>query len=395
MPSSTQLAGIEGFAVEGFGPVADAFAANFTEGLEVGAACCVYVDGRPVVDLWAGLADPATGMPWREDTPTVIFSISKALLAVLAHQQVEDGRLDLDRPIAEYWPEFAQAGKSAIPVRWVLNHRAGLMAVDRNLSLDEVLAWTPVIKAIEVQAPLWEPGSTWQYHPLTFGWLIGEVLRRITGRTPGDLLRSRVVDPLHLDLWLGLPEAEEPRVANRVRAVDEATEEPDSVVERARTMGSAFAGSLAAVFNDRRIHSAEVPAAGAIGTAQALAKMMAATVAEVAGIRLLRPDTVAGLIRPESESPSWLGTESVQERFSAGFMLDSDACRLLGPASFGHDGAGGELAFADIEHRVGFGYVASQMGDADDPRAHRLVTALRSCLVAGQPRTAARRRPGQ
>ena len=387
MSSALPATGIDGFTDEGFGPVADAFRANFADGLEVGAACAMYVDGRRVVDLWAGLADERTGRPWAKDTMTVIFSITKGLVAILAHRAVEDGHLDLDAPVATYWPEFAQAGKDEIPVRWLLSHRAGLMAVDRDLSLAEALAWTPVVKALEAQPPLWPPGSAWEYHALTYGWLVGEVLRRVAGQTPGALLRDQIAGPLRLDLWLGLPEAQEPRVATKVPSVAQTeASESGGVVDRAATMGAAFVGehSIGNGFNDPRIHAAEVPGAGGIGTARSLAKAFAATVQDVGGVRLLHPSTLGHLTRTESESPSWLGSETGPERFSSGFMLDSERFPMLGPTSFGHDGAGGQRAFADIDHRAGFGYVSNQMGGSgEDPRAARLVTALRSCLGGG------------
>jgi CubicO group peptidase (beta-lactamase class C family) len=196
---------IHGDADVGYGKVADVFADNFTTRGEVGAAVAVYAGGRKVVDLWGGTADIRTGRPWTADTPAVIFSCTKGIIAICAYLLVQQGRLDLDAPVVEYWPEFGQAGKADIPVRWLLAHRAGLPALDRGLTLDEVLAWQPVISAIERQAPLWPPGTAHSYHPMTYGWLVGEVIRRITGSTPGSFFREVVASRLDLRTWIGLP----------------------------------------------------------------------------------------------------------------------------------------------------------------------------------------------
>ena len=170
--------------------------------------------GSPkVVDLYGGTADPRTGRPWTPQTPVVVFSCTKGILAICAYLLVQQGRLDLDAPVTRYWPEFGQHGKADIPVRWLLTHQSGLPALDRPLSLDEVLGWDPVIKAIEAQAPLWRPGTAHSYHPMTYGWLIGEVIHRITGQLPGAFFRDALATPLGLRTWLGLPAGERDSVA--------------------------------------------------------------------------------------------------------------------------------------------------------------------------------------
>ncbi|MDQ4137584.1 MAG: beta-lactamase family protein, partial [Actinomycetota bacterium] len=199
---------VDGVVAPGFERVRERFA----EGLELGggAAVAVYVDGEPVVDLWGGIADRHTGRPWEHDTLGVAFSCTKGVLALVVLRLAEQGRLDLDAPVARYWPEFAQAGKAAIPVRWLLNHRAGLIALDEDLTLDQALDWAHVIRAIERQAPNWEPGTGHHYHTITFGWLVGEVIRRVTGRMPSEVIRelTRSIAP---DFWLGLPAEHEAR----------------------------------------------------------------------------------------------------------------------------------------------------------------------------------------
>ena len=183
---------VQGHVEEGWGKVADAFRANF-EGNpgEVGAACCVYVDGRPVVDLWGGLADREANRPWDKDTIVAVASTTKGATAICAHLLVQRGELDLDAPVVKYWPEFGAAGKEHIPVRWLLSHQAGLPVVDGPLTFEEACAWHPVIRALEAQKPEWEPGTEHVYHSVTFGFLVGELVRRITGKSLGTLLRRR------------------------------------------------------------------------------------------------------------------------------------------------------------------------------------------------------------
>ena len=187
-PRAGAHAVIDGEVDSGFGPVFDAFAANFDLRGEVGAAAAVYLRGRRVVHLWGGIADTRTGRPWTETTPALVFSCTKGVLAVAAYVLVEYGSLELDAPVARYWPDFARHGKESITVRSTLSHRAGLPALDRSLTRDEVLAWTPVIAAIEAQAPSWQPETAHTYHALTYGWLVGEVIRRISGESLGSFV---------------------------------------------------------------------------------------------------------------------------------------------------------------------------------------------------------------
>ena len=207
------MSAIAGRADPGFEGVEEAFRRNFSEHGEVGAACCLYVDGRPVVDLWGGQADAVSGRPWREDTLVLVFSASKGATAVCVNLLAERGELDLDAPVARYWPEFAEGGKGEIPVRWVLSHRAGIPAIDTELTREEVFAWDPVVEAIAAHEAHWEPGSAHGYHARTYGWILGEVVRRITGESLGRFFAREVAKPLGLDFYIGLPEALEPRVA--------------------------------------------------------------------------------------------------------------------------------------------------------------------------------------
>ncbi len=204
---------IDGWVAPGFEPVRDTFRANFERHGEVGAAVAFYVEGRPVVDLWGGLADPAKDRPWTEDTLQLVFSTTKGATAACANLLAQRGQLDIDAPVATYWPEFAQAGKASIPVRWILCHKAGLPWVDATMTLEEALSWEPVVRALEVQEPAWEPGTAHGYHATTYGWLVGEVVRRIDGRSLGRFWADEIAGPLGLEWWIGLPEELHHRVA--------------------------------------------------------------------------------------------------------------------------------------------------------------------------------------
>src|SRR5688572_14315514 len=204
---------IGGSVEPGFEGVADAFRANFEQHGEVGAATSVYVAGRKVVDLWGGVADRAAGTPYTEDSLQLVFSTTKGATAACANLLAQRGDLDVDAPVAHYWPEFKAAGKGDIPVRWLLCHKAGLPYVDAELTLEEALAWDPMIRALEEQAPVWEPGTAHGYHATTYGWLVGEVVRRISGKSLGTFFHDEIAEPLGLEFWIGLPDEQQARVA--------------------------------------------------------------------------------------------------------------------------------------------------------------------------------------
>lgn len=384
-------------AEPGYGGVVDAFKANFRERRDLGAACAVFVGGRQVVDLWGGIADKRSARPWAEDTAAVIFSCSKGILSICAYVLVEDGRLELDAPVARYWPEFAQHGKETITARWLLSHRAGLPVLDRDLTRPEVLAWEPVIRAIEAQAPLWAPGTAHSYHALTYGWLMGEVIRRITGSLPGVFFRKTLADPLGLHTWIGLPASARESVAwmepplpdedtPAARAIAQHLTEP--VAMRNLDMGGAFGFPVEngiVAFNDPEIQAAEVPAANGISTARSLARLYAGCVSEIDGPRILSLSSIDDAVRVQSSGRQLFGPPDSGQRWGTGFVLDSPPARpLLGDRSFGHDGAGGQLGFADDEFGVGFAYLSNQMGGLVDARANELTAAVKGCLVGAK-----------
>jgi len=196
-----------------FKRVRELFEAGFESGAEVGAGLCVYIDGREVIDLWGGFADKDRTRPWQRDTLANVYSTTKGITAICAHQLVERGELDLDAPVARYWPEFAQKGKAEIPVRMLLNHQAGLPAVAKPLAPDDIFDWGTMTRALAEQEPWWKPGTGHGYHALTYGWLVGELVRRVSGMGIGRYVREHIAAPLGAEFWIGLPEELDARVA--------------------------------------------------------------------------------------------------------------------------------------------------------------------------------------
>ncbi|ARI53995.1 serine hydrolase domain-containing protein [Streptomyces bacillaris] len=386
---------INGEVAAGFEPVRDAFAANFAQREDIGAAVCVYQDGRPVVDLWAGVADPDTGRPWERDTLQLVYSATKGATATAAHLLVQRGALDLDAPVAEYWPGFAANGKAEIPVRWLLSHRAGLVALDRAVPLDQALAWHPMTAALAAQRPQWTPGTAHGYHGRTWGWLVGEVIRRVSGRTPGRFFAEEIATPLGLDFFIGLPAGERDRVsrmAYRRPDVDLTTVPEEAVPEDLRDLVTAWrdpnslSNTAFAVtdpanidFDSPEVQAAELPSSNGIGTAHSLARMYASLIGEVDGVRLLTPETLASATEEQAHGRDQVMV--VPSRFGSGFMLPTAAIPMTGSAAFGHTGRGGSLGFADPEHLVAFGYVMNHIiSGSDDMRATALTNAVHKSL---------------
>jgi CubicO group peptidase (beta-lactamase class C family) len=372
-----------GWVDEGFGAVADTFAENFDLFPELGAAVTVYVGGRKVVELWDGEAAP--GRQWDRETVVPVFSCAKGLVSLDVHLLAQEGRLDLDAPIGDYWPSFVAAGKEKITSRMVLGHRAGIPVLDKTLSFEEVAAWTPVIAAIEEQKPLWEPGTSYEYHGHVFGFVLGEVVRRITGLRPGAYFRSVVGDPLGLRAWIGLPADELGSLARLTEAEGRPPMPgPEHLLTRIVTMNGAlvFPGlDVPHGWNDPALLGMELPGAGAVASATGLAGLYAAAVTGIEGReRLLTADTVTDAVRELSSGQGFLGFDA-GARWGSGYLLDSATFRpMLGARSFGNDGAGGQFAFGDDEYGVGFAYVANRMVGHGDARANRLITAVRNCL---------------
>ena len=386
---------IEGYVAPGFEPVRDAFAANFAEHGEVGAAVCVLQGGAPVVDLWGGWADPATRRPWLENTLAIVFSTTKGITAACIARLVERGALELDAPVARYWPEFAANGKSRISVRDVMTHRAGLPLVEGSFTLEQAAAGDPLAAALERQAPMWPPGSRHGYHARTYGWILAELVRRVCGERFGAVLTKEICAPLGIerDLFVGLPAEQDARVARTLPAPEPTSEHarelrlrfmrPDTL------MGQVLSGpsglfDYGEMWNTRLLRGAQMPSSNGIATARALARVYAALVGDgVDGVRLLAPATVEDFRAPQVE-----GADAVlmlPTRFGTGFALPPMLGAECPPACFGHPGAGGSLAFADPEGRLSFAYAMNQLhfGLTQDPRAGGLVAALYASLPRG------------
>lgn len=391
-----------GFVEPGFEGVREAFDANFSDHGEVGAAVAVYVQGRKVVDLWGGVCDPS-GTPYDEDTLQLVFSTTKGVTALCANLLAQRGELDVDAPVAEYWPEFAAGGKADVPVRWLLCHKVGLPYIAAPLTLEQLLAWDPAVDALAAQEPVWEPGTGHGYHAVTYGWLVGEVIRRVTGRSVGQFVADELAGPLGLDLWVGLPDDLQGRCApltNRGLPGSTAPADaegspmagkdlastikellgPDALILKALS-GSGEVLVEEGMFNRPEVRAAELPAANGVTNARSLAKLYAATIGEVDGVDgsagpLLTPATLAAAGEAQTTGPDKvLMFDTV---FGLGYMLSSAFSPYGGPRSFGHSGAGGSMAFADPEHGIGFGYAMNRMlaNLAGDPRTTALVRSV-------------------
>ncbi|MCX7621469.1 MAG: beta-lactamase family protein [Acidimicrobiales bacterium] len=402
---------IHGSVAPGFEPVREAFAANFERDLdplnamlagpgkcETGAAVAVFYRGQKVVDLWGGLADRRTGRPYTEDTLQLVFSTTKGVTAICANLLAHRGLLDLDAKVADYWPEFAKAGKADIPVRWLLCHRAGLPWVDVEMTIEDALDWDTVIEALEQQQPVWEPGTQHGYHATTFGWLVGEVVRRVSGKGVGQFVQDELAGPLGLDLWIGLPEKLHRRVAPlevvelptdpaMAAMVDQFIGPETNLGKALYAPGGAWSEHKFASFNLPEVWKAEIPAANCITNARSLAKLYAACVGEVQGpggaIRLFTDEWIDKAIERQTEGVDHI-IMGLDLQYGLGFNLPNEILKLGGHRSFGHYGAGGSVGFADPDYELGFGYVMNKMylGLTGDPRTASLIDATYEALAS-------------
>jgi len=371
--------------------VRDAFAENFAQGGEVGATVAATVDGKLVVDLWAGHADAARTRPWTRDTIVDIASSTKGLTTICAHRLVDAGLLDLEAPVARYWPEFAQAGKATIPVHFLLSHRAGLPAIDEPLPTEALYDWNRMTGALAAQKPWWEPGTRHGYHIFTFGYLVGEVVRRITGKSLGAYFREEVAEPLGLDCHIGLAAEHDARVAEFIAFPPPPPGQPDvlaALLKQAGPMVEKAHHNPPSTFADRNTRvwrAAEIPAGNAHTTARALARVYGALACggEVDGVHVLSPASIERARTVQETGPDAV-LFGLPTRFGLGFSLPSNGVGFgaASTSAFGCPGGGGSIGFADPEARVGFGYVMNQAQDAmpPDPRALRLIDALYASL---------------
>jgi CubicO group peptidase (beta-lactamase class C family) len=390
----------DGSVAPGFDAVTDAFEGNFAELGEIGAAVAVYHRGRLVVDLAAG-SDPVRGRPFTRESLMMVASCTKGATATCVLMLAEAGVLDLDEPVATYWPEFGQAGKGDVPLRWVLSHQVGLPYPDPDAGLSglDQFAGPALVRQLERQAPWWPPGSGVAYHPLTYGAMLGEVVRRVSGQSLGVWFAEHVAALLGLTFWIGLPSALDDRVAPSVWAQGRDAWAEEFAAAEAPARGSYAARRRAAMAalppmdpdpddpdSRRAYYGIEVPAANGITNARSLARMYAALIGHVDGVRLLSPGMLAAATTPQTDGVPALiesGTAGPDIRYGLGYQLRSPSVPGFGPASFGHNGAGGRLGIADPEAEVSFGYVCNSMhniGAHGDPRWASLLTAVQHCI---------------
>lgn len=385
MPASKPT--VHGSCADEFIAVKHEFERNFVERGEVGASVSVVAGGKVVVDLWAGTSDAALTLPWHRDTLTNVWSVSKGMTAIVAHQLADSGDLDLDAAVAHYWPEFAAAGKADIPVRWLLSHRSGVVGLapeQEALTADDLYDWEKVTSLLAAQAPFFEPGTVSGYQAISYGFLVGEVIRRVTGGTVGGYFARNVAEPLDVDFLLG---SVPPQDDGRCSEVLEPAPAPEIEAAMAHVLMAGRAAQ-AALLNPRPLgrmannpawRRAEIPSVNGHGTARALAVIYG--VLADGSDRLL---SAGALERARTSQGRCMdAVVGVWGEFGLGFTLGSDESSFgPNPKAFGHDGFGGSTGCADPERGVGFGYVMNQMGPLlrDDPRKMALLSALYGAL---------------
>ncbi|MGW0866490.1 serine hydrolase domain-containing protein [Streptomyces sp. NPDC002611] len=373
-----------------FTAVRRAFEENFRERGELGAAVAVTVGGATVVELWGGWADAERSRPWERDTLVNVWSTTKGPVALCAHILADRGLLDLDAPVAEYWPEFAAAGKEKVLVRHLLSHRAGLAGLREPHSLEQLCDWELTTQRLAATQPWWEPGTRSGYHALTYGHLVGEVVRRVSGLRPGAFLEREVAAPLGIDFRIGLPEKDVGRVAELVQPPVAASSEQAAVFAQ---LAPAAVAALtnppvsAAGAGTHGWRAAEIPAANGHGTALAVAELYGvfAGRGSYGDHRVLSPEAAERAREGQGTCRDLVLGAGFEHETEAGLGLwlsGANGSYGPNPRAFGHDGFGGSCGLADPEAEVSLGYVMNRMGPhiADDPRKTALVDALYSVL---------------
>lgn len=374
---STKAGPVRGRYDPRFAKVAEEFICNFEQRGEVGASICLNVEGESLVDLWGGVRDPETGDHWQEDTVSLVFSCTKAATALCAHMLIERGLLDPNAKVTDYWPEFGQNGKENTTVLMMLNHSSALPALRDPVKLGGYNDWDYMVERLAAEKPFWEPGTRNGYHMITYGWTVGELVRRVSGKSLGAFFKEEVADPLGIDFWIGLPEDKEPRVAKMIPfAYDPSIAQTDFLSAMMSDAESiqylSFLNSGGHQVDSREAHAAEIGGGGGIANARALAGMFnpLANDGKAGSVELLSGDTIKRM-SAVSMATQCDATLLIPTRFSQGFMVSMDnrerptgdqESALLGREAFGHVGAGGSIGFADPECRLGFGYSMSQMG---------------------------------
>lgn len=386
---------VRGWCNPEFTPVAESFARNFAQREERGASVCLIHKGQVVVDLWGGFADVDASRPWSRETVSVIFSATKAATAICIHLLAERGRIDLDAAVTEYWPGYGAAGKAGTTVRMVLDHTAGIPALYAPLKPDCLTDHAYMAEMIAAAEPVWEPGSRTAYHPLTMGFVLAELVRRVDGRSLGRFFAEEVAGPLGLDFWIGLPEEQEWRVAPVIGYRPPKNAHATRFTNAARTPGTLqnlfffnHGDWQARGVNTRCGRAAEIGAANGITNAAGLAKLYAAFVP--GGSLGWSPERLASF--GQATSATHLDGMLLQPtRFGSGFMLNMDNregargdSMIVGRRAFGHVGAGGSIGFCDPESELAFGYMMNRLGPGFllNPRGQALVDAAYASIAA-------------
>jgi len=379
---------IHGYCDPKFAAVREAFETNFRVEEEVGSCVSVVVDGKYVVDLWGGWKDKACTKPWERDTIVCMMSVSKGVSGITFNILLDRGLVDLDTPIAKYWPEFAQAGKEKIPVRYALDHRAGLAVCSEKLPPGSLFDWKVITESLARQAPLWEPGKQAGYHIHNQGFILGEIIRRVTGKSLAAFYRDEIGKPLGLDYYIGcLSKEARDRCAETIPATQRTmfaatTEAPNSML--AQSWNEWPLGDRATVINSREFREAEIPSGNGHGNARAIARLYGAIArgGELDGVRIMSEASIRRMITEQHcMKEVMLGRNYHQ---ALGVLLNTPDIVWMGPnpKAFGHQGIGGALGMGDMDAKLGFSYAMNKWHDRHDngPRARRLIEAVYKCL---------------
>jgi CubicO group peptidase (beta-lactamase class C family) len=373
---------VEGWCDAKFGAARDRFVQNFADGLEIGACIACNIEGRPVLDLWGGFADKAGTRPWQKDTIVNMMSVSKAITGICVYILADRGLVDPEAPVARYWPEFAANGKEKLQLKYVLDHRAGLALVSEPIARGSVYDHAVMAAALARQSAAWEPGSDAGYHVLTQGFILAEVVRRVTGKTLGTFFRTEIAEPLKLDYRIGLDQKDFARCAEWALPADSPMAK--AIVDPYATQEGAFWQPLAPDedFNSALWRSAEIPSANGHGNARAVAKLYGALVLEGQdGVHLMRRATLERMITEQHNlKERYLGRHYHQ---GSGVVLSSKPNAWMGPnaRAFGHQGAGGAIGFGDPDAKLGFSYAMNKPhADVTVPTRARVIEALYAAL---------------
>ena len=378
---------VNGYCDENFIEARHIFEKSISSGFELGGSIAVEVKGKKVIDLWGRHLDHSQSKPWEENTLVNVFSTTKGIAAICLLQLIEKGLLDIEKPVSEYWPEFSANGKDHIPVKYLFCHKAGLCGVREPLQSGAFSDWELITSELARQEPLWEPGTAHGYHAITYGHLVGELLRKIDGRTIGQYFKEEIAEPLDLDFWIGLPDSEFNRVSDIYPSKPGPlqylfpllTKLPRFMLpgrakflldfgDTSKPVGAAFnnppiSSNEGMEANTKQWRNAEIPAANGHGTARSIAKLygILANGGSRDGIHVLSPETIEKGRQTQSDGKD-LVLGGMRTRFGLGFMLGTENVSMgPNPNAFGHGGAGGSLGFSDPDNNISLGFVMNQM----------------------------------